>query len=165
MPDNVERELPVAEPGQPVAEPLDQASNEAPDLVDEYLGELWQYGIEEAYKRNAQVTKLVENSLSARSNLHENRLHLRKVFFWIVCLVFITVIIVGLATILILALKETVTLNDLGVVGASLGSIIVAILKLPEIIATHLFPPDGDKMDDELLAKIIEFDHTDMDSM
>jgi len=119
----------------------------------------------EASARNKMLTRLLKSSLETRKNLHDDRRGLRKKFFVIVCTVFVVVIVLGMLTILALAFKENVTLTDLGVVAASLGSIIVAIIKLPEIIATHLFPPEGDKMDDDLIREIINFDLENSDNL
>lgn len=96
-------------------------------------------------KRDEIFTEIVENFANHQKENNEQKNNQKNVFFWMVCISFVVVVIGCIAAILVVALKEKKSVEDLGVVVGSVASLISVIIVLPSKIAENLFPSDGEK--------------------
>lgn len=84
-------------------------------------------------------------------------------FFIIVCLVFIGVCGVGAYVLISVVNKKDISLSDAGTAFAGFGSIIGAIIVLPQIIANHLFPGNSEEIRFSFLRRNHELDQDESD--
>lgn len=96
----------------------------------------------EANKRNVYYSELVKKIIK---NNDDTQI-IKYIFFSIVCLVFISVSIIGVCAILIIAKKDNISNADIGIAITGFGSVLSSIIVLPKIIAKHLFPENSEKV-------------------
>ncbi len=84
-------------------------------------------------------------------------------FFIIVCLAFIGVCGVGAYVLISVVNKNEISLSDVGTAFAGFGSIIGAIIVLPQIIANHLFPGNSEEIRFGFLRRNHELDQDESD--
>ena len=96
-------------------------------------------------KRDEQYTRLLTQYVDNQKRLNRAQVWFKSTFFLVVCIAFLGVIIVGIWGIFKIAEKTKTELADVATVIAGFGSILSAIIVLPDKIATHLFPAGGDK--------------------
>lgn len=96
----------------------------------------------ESDRRDLYYSALVKDIV--KDNRTSQRL--KCCFFIIVCVVFILASVGGMAVIWIIARKNNISLSDLGIAFTGFGSILSAIVVLPQIIAKHLFPENSEKV-------------------
>lgn len=96
----------------------------------------------QANKRNAYYSMLVKKIID---NNDATQI-IKYIFFAIVCLVFISVSLIGIVAILIIAKKDILSYADIGVAITGFGSVLSSIIVLPKIIAKHLFPENSEKV-------------------
>ena len=109
-------------------------------------------------QRDNTFTTVLENFAEHQKNKDSEQRKQKKAFFWIVCISFIVVVVGCLAAIIVIAAKENVGWEELGVALASVGSLISVIIVLPTKIAEHLFPANGEKDITDFFIKIHETD-------
>ncbi len=68
------------------------------------------------------------------------------IFFVVVCLAFIVVCAVGLLIIFNISKKSDISIEDVSVAITGFGSMLTAIIVLPQIIAKHLFPENSEEV-------------------
>lgn len=83
---------------------------------------------------------------------------LKIFFFTIVCFVFVGVCGVGAYVLISIANKSDISLTDAGTALTGFGSIIGAIIVLPNIIAKHLFPGNSEEVRFNFLKSNHQFD-------
>lgn len=100
---------------------------------------------ENVNERDRIFTDIVGDFATHQKDNNEQKNNQKNVFFWMVCISFMVVVIGCIAAILVVALKEKKSIEDLGVVLGSVASLISVIIVLPSKIAENLFPSDGEK--------------------
>lgn len=96
-------------------------------------------------KRDSIFTDIVEDFANHQKTNNEHKNIQKNVFFWMVCVSFVIVVIGCMAAIIVIALKNEKSIEDLGVVVGSVTSLISVIIVLPSKIAENLFPSEGEK--------------------
>lgn len=87
---------------------------------------------------SAMVKDIVKNNRTSQI--------LKLIFFIIVCFAFLGICIVGSIVVIIIAIKNEISIEDLGVAATGFGSILTSIIVLPQIIAKHLFPENSEEV-------------------
>lgn len=95
--------------------------------------------------RDKIFTCIVANFAKHQKENNKQKNIQKNVFFWMVCICFVTVVIGCIAAILVVALNEEKSIEDLGVILGSVASLISVIIVLPSKIAENLFPSEGEK--------------------
>ena len=93
-------------------------------------------------RRARSYTEFVEHIVrNAKTTLK-----LKIAFFIILCVILICTTLGGVAAIICVACRNSVTANDIGVALTGLGSVLASLIVLPKIVAKHLFPPDSEQV-------------------
>lgn len=79
------------------------------------------------------------------------------IFFGVITAILILVVVVS-GIIVFHIVGRDINLESLGVVVSVITAMIGSIIVLPKIIATHLFPPQGNKIEVELVKVISDYD-------
>ena len=108
----------------------------------------------ESFKRDIKYSELLE--VIVQNSKSDQRL--KKIFFWIISVMFSLICIAGLYVIFIVANQESTSLTDIGTVIAGFGSTQRAIVVLPTIIAKHLFPENSEEIRFNFMKDIKKFD-------
>lgn len=87
---------------------------------------------------SAMVKDIVKNNRTSQ--------RLKLIFFIIVCFAFLGTCVVGAIVVIIIATKNEISMEDLGVAATGFGSILTSIIVLPQIIAKHLFPENSEEV-------------------
>ncbi len=87
---------------------------------------------------SAMVKDIVKNNRTSQ--------RLKKIFFWVVCTVFLGICGLGAVVLILIAKKSDISIEDLGVAATGFGSILTSIIVLPQIIAKHLFPENSEEV-------------------
>ena len=109
--------------------------------------------------RNHQYTVLLKQYAQNQRRLNTAQLWFKGVVFFVVCAIFLAVVIFGALGIWNISQKGAITWQDLGAALAGLGSILSVIVVLPTKIAEHLFPAAGDRDSIEFVKSMQAFDH------
>lgn len=123
------------------------------------MGNLERSDEENIHYRNETITEVVKEFKEEYQKSNKTKGFYRSFFFWSAMVLFLGLVV----TCLFIAIYSIFMLSDNEIGGAvaivtSLGTIIVAIIALPKIIAEHLFPAgDRDKSIDMIQA-ILESD-------
>jgi len=97
-----------------------------------------------AFERDKIITQVISDFADHQRKRDQEQRKQKAAFFKIVCFSFCAVIVGSLAVIIIIATKQDMGWEELGVALASVGSLISAIIVLPSKIAEHLFPASGE---------------------
>lgn len=65
---------------------------------------------------------------------------LKCIFFGIVCLIYISICVLGMLVVYNISKKSVVSYSDIGVALTGFGSVLGSTITLPKIIGKHLFP-------------------------
>lgn len=85
----------------------------------------------------ALINDIVENNRSSQK--------LKKLFFYLVCGIFIFICVVGMVAIWNISRKAEIKIEDIAVVFSAISGVLGSIIVLPTTIAKHLFPEDSEK--------------------
>lgn len=96
-------------------------------------------------RRDGIFTDIVEDFANHQKNNNEQKNTQKNVFFWMVCISFLIVVVGCMVAIIVVALKNKKSIEDLGVIVGSVVSLISVIIVLPSKIADNLFPSEGEK--------------------
>ncbi len=95
-------------------------------------------------RRNRLYTVLLDHYIKSYQSNSRNKRRYKFFFFLIINALFALIIGGSVLGIVIVALKDTVALTDMGVIFGAVSGILSAIIVIPKIIAEHLFPKDED---------------------
>lgn len=112
----------------------------------------------ECNERDASYTRLLKNYISDYINKSRDNRNYKKWFFRIIMVVFCAVIFGSIASMICISLKGEINLSSLGMIIASVASIISVVVVLPKVIAEHLFPKDAETHIINLVERMQEHD-------
>lgn len=98
------------------------------------------------------ASKLLDDIKMSSLENHKQKRKLKKVFFYIVMSMYIVVILTGMSALVLIPIFCPSMVTSIVGVASAVGVIISSILKIPNIIATYLFPTG----EDDLLVKLSE---------
>lgn len=108
--------------------------------------------------RDFQYAKLLEHHVTHQKRLDLAQLIFKYVFFFFVCIIFVTVVVLGALSIFFVSKKENITWTDLGTALTGLGSVLGVLIILPSKIAEHLFPSSSDENGMKFIKSMQEYD-------
>lgn len=116
--------------------------------------------------RDYQYAKFLEHHVKHQKRLDFAQLLFKYIFFFIVCGVFVAVVIIGALSIYRISQKENIVWTDFGTALTGLGSVLGVLMILPSRIAEHLFPSSSDENAMKFIKSMQEYDlsinrHTD----
>lgn len=109
-------------------------------------------------ERDIQYTILLKQYIKAQRDNEEQQRRFKNIFFTVTMLIFVLVVFLGIASIYIISKKTSITIADVGVAFAGLGSIISVIIILPSKIADNLFPATANKEMLEIVRTMQNYD-------
>lgn len=112
----------------------------------------------EVLDENKIRDRLYSNLLNTIIDDTRNDRKLKTAFFWIVIVIFAVICIISTVSVLIVALKDSPSIEDIATVLSALGTTLGAVIALPTIIAKHLFPPNGEEVRFNFMKDIKKFD-------
>ena len=109
--------------------------------------------------RNAAYTEILRVFSDNLSASNRQRRRFQMVFFWIICGSYCLVVLFG-GFVIYMSVSGPPPLSWENVTGAiaGIGTLVGAFTTLPSIIATHLFPADGDRANYELVQQMQKYD-------
>lgn len=108
--------------------------------------------------RDFQYTQFLEHHVDHQKKLDHAQLRFKYIFFFIVCGVFVTVVVIGALSIYRISQKENIAWTDFGTALTGLGSVLGVLIILPSKIAEHLFPASADKNAMEFIKSMQDYD-------
>jgi hypothetical protein len=108
--------------------------------------------------RDYQYAKFLEHHVNHQKRLDFAQLLFKYIFFFIVCGVFVAVVIIGALSIYRISQKENIAWTDFGTALTGLGSVLGVLIILPSKIAEHLFPAAADKNAMEFIKSMQDYD-------
>lgn len=94
--------------------------------------------------RDACYTRLLNNYIAVYINKSQDNRNYKKWFFGIIMGMFALIIIGSIISMICISLKGEINPSYLGMIIASVASIISVVVVLPKVIAEHLFPKDAE---------------------
>ena len=113
-----------------------------------------------AAARDRQYTKVIREYIEYQGEINKIQIQFKKVFFWLVCGVFVVIILGSMYFVYIVATKEQTGWEDFGIALSSVVAIINAVHVLPGKIAEYLFPNGGDKDVADFIVQMSSMDLT-----
>lgn len=108
--------------------------------------------------RDSQYAELLMHHVAHQKRLDFAQLLFKYFFFFLVCFVFISVVVLGALSIFFIAKKESIAWTDFGTALTGLGSVLGVLMILPSKIAEHLFPSSADKTSMEFIRSMQDYD-------
>ena len=121
------------------------------------------YNINQENSRSKTYTKLLKKYVKNTEKSLALKLTLKKVFFYGISSILVVLIILFVVIVIVSALNydKLSSKNNVALIlplVSSLSTTLVAICKLPEIIAHYLFNPEEEKSIIEIIGKMQEYD-------
>lgn len=102
--------------------------------------------------------KILESFEENYHKVNAQRTFQKKVFFWLVCVIFTIVVFVSLYFIWHTIKFNKFTTETLATLLTAFATIITSIIVLPNVIAKHLFPENGEDIGVEIIRAIQEYE-------
>ena len=106
----------------------------------------------ETDKQNEQFTQIVAAYKEYYKKKSGGNLTYKRVFFYAILSMLGLIILAFAAAVLILAARGAAWLDALPLLGGGTAALLTSLIVLPQIIATHLFPLEEDKVIVDLIA-------------